>query len=549
MLRGKDRMSRQRVVVTSLVAVIAFFSGGWLMQQQGGGQSQGNVYQQARLFDDVLSHVSEYYVDSLDERQLYRMAIDGMLQELRDPYTGFLDGRELRSLSEQTTGNYGGVGLQIEYRDAAIVVVSPLPDSPAERAGMMTGDRIVQVGDSSTARWNQDRAVTSLRGPAGSEVVLKVERPGINDPITYRLTRAQIHSRAVRLAAILGDGVGYIELFGFSESTARELGQAVDSLQRAGMRSLILDLRWNLGGLLDEGVAVADLFLDAGQSIVTTRGRAPGSNRAFTDRAPQRYATLPLVVLVNGASASAAEIVAGALQDHDRAAIIGTTSYGKGLVQSVFPLSNSASLKMTTSKWYTPSGRSIQRPFRAQDDRDPDEDVVRNDSVAATDSVYHTDKGRVVRGGGGVAPDLVVKADSAELVARTRLQQTLGRNVVKYTDALAAFALDARARQSLTSPTFSVSLEMKTQFLALLTQRGVRLDQATLNATWPFMERQIGDQTARFAFGRSGQVVRQASGDDPVLATAKRLAGRARSPAELLTLVTPAGPPQSVARP
>jgi carboxyl-terminal processing protease len=539
-------MSRQRIVVTSLVAAVAFFSGGWLLQQ--GGQPQQNVYQQARMFDDVLSHVSDYYVDSLDERQLYRMAIDGMLRELRDPYTAFLDGRELRSLSEQTSGNYGGVGLQIEYRDGAIVVVSPLPDSPAERAGIMTGDRIVGVGDSSTARWNQERAVSSLRGPSGSEVVLKIDRPGISEQLTYRLTRAQIHARSVRLAADLGDGVGYIELYSFSESTARELTQAIDSLKAAGMKALILDLRFNPGGLLDEGVQVADLFLDPGQSIVSTRGRAPGSTREFADRTAQKYPTLPLVALVNGATASAAEIVAGALQDHDRAVIVGTTSYGKGLVQSVFPLSNTASLKMTTSKWYTPSGRSIQRAFRMQQERDPDEDVTRSDSAAAADTVYHTDRGRAVRGGGGVAPDLVVRTDSAEIIARNRLQQALGRNVVKYTDALAAFALDARAHQTVAAPTFTVTPALRGQFMSLLGQRGVTLDQATLDATWEFIAKQLGDQTARFAFGRAGEVIRLSAGDDPVLTTAKRLAGRAHSPVELLTLVAQATPPESARR-
>ena len=529
-------MSRQRVVVTTLVAALAFLSGGWLMQQ--GGQSSSSVYQQARMFDDVLSHVADYYVDSLDERQLYRMAIDGMLRELHDPYTGYLDGRELRTLTEATSGNYGGVGLQIEYRDGAIVVVVPLADSPAERAGMMTGDRIVQVDDSLTSSWNQERAVTSLRGPAGTTVVLKVDRPGVNGSLTYRLTRAQIHARSVRLSTLVGDGVGYIELYSFSEATARELGNAIDSLRTAGMRSLILDLRWNPGGLLDEGVAVADLFLDQGQSIVTTRGRAPGATRQIADRNTQRYPNLPIVVLVNGATASAAEIVAGALQDHDRAIIVGTTSYGKGLVQSVFPLSQAVSLKMTTSKWFTPSGRSIQRPFRTSDDRDPDDEIA-HDTVPV-DS-FRTDRGRVVRGGGGIAPDVLVRPDSAQIAARNRLQAALDRNVVKYTDALAAFALDARARRTVSSPTFEVTPALRSQFLSMLQERGVSLDAATLQATWPFMERQIGDQTARFAFGRAGQVLRQTN-DDPVLSTGKRLAARATSPASLLQLANQASP-------
>ncbi len=538
-------MTRQRIVVTSLIAAVAFISGGWLMQQRGRG-SEENVYQQARMFDDVLAHVADFYVDSVDERQLYRFAIDGMLQQLHDPYTAYLDGRELRSLTEQTSGNYGGVGLQIEYRDGAIVVVSPLADSPAEHAGITTGDRIVQVDDSSTAHWNQERAVTSLRGPQGSQVTLKIERPGVMGLLTYKLTRAQIHARSVRLATLLGtDGVGYIELYSFSQSTAQELAEAIDSLKTAGMKSLILDLRFNPGGLLDEGVSVADLFLDPGQLVVSTRGRAPNATRELKDNDPQRYPTLPLVVLVNGATASAAEIVAGALQDHDRAAIIGTTSYGKGLVQSVYTLSPTVSLKMTTSKWYTPSGRTIQRPFRLQQDRDPDMDISRVDS-AARDSVYHTDHGRPMRGGGGIAPDLVVTTDSAEIIARNKLQQALDSNVVKYTDALAGFALSAKAHHTVSNPTFQVTPAMRGEFLGMLTQRGVHLDQSVIDATWPFMSRQIGSQTARFAFGRAGEIIRLSNGDDPVLAAARRFAARAHTPAELLTLVSQA--PERAAR-
>ena len=524
-------MSRQRILVTAAIAAVAFISGGWLMQQEN--QSGQSVYQQARLFDDVLSHVADYYVDSLDERQLYRMAIDGMLRELHDPYTGFLDGRELRTLSEATTGNYGGVGLQIEYRDGAIVVVAPLADSPAERAGILTGDRIVMVDDSSTAHWSQDVAVQKLRGAPGSQVRLKVERPGVTEATTYTLTRAQIHARSVRLATMLSDGVGYIEVQSFSESTGNELAAAIDSLKGAGMRSLVLDLRWNPGGLLNEGLQVADLFLDQGQEIVSTRGRAPGATQVHSDHAPQRWPDLPLVVLINGASASASEIVAGALQDHDRAVIVGTTSFGKGLVQSVFRLTSDASLKVTTSKWYTPSGRSIQRPFRDNETRDPDEEVVRNDSTPP-DS-FRTDHGRIMRGGGGIAPDVVVRQDSSVTVAFQRLQNALGHNVVKYTDALAAFALDARAHQNVSSPTFTITPAMKQQFIGLLRQRGVELDQATLDATWGVIERQLGDQTARFAFGRGGEVQRQAT-DDPVLSTATRLAARAHTPAELFQL-------------
>jgi carboxyl-terminal processing protease len=529
-------MSRQRIVVTSVVAVVAFLSGGWFMQQ--GSRPDESVYQRARLFDDVLSHVADYYVDSLDERDLYRKAIDGMLRELNDPYTGFLDAREIRALNEATSGNYGGLGIQIEVRDGAIVVVAPLPETPAERAGIMTGDRIVQVNDSTTARWNQDQAVRALRGPEGTVVALKVERPGVSDLLTFRLTRAQIHARSVRLATLLQAGVGYVELQSFSEATARELTAAIDSLKTAGMRSLILDLRYNPGGLLDEGLAVSDLFLDQGQEIVATRGRAPGATRRYADRAAQRYPGLPVVVLINGASASASEIVAGALQDHDRAVVVGTTSFGKGLVQSVFRLSNDASLKMTTANWYTPSGRTIQKAHHPanQEPDDPDTVAVRDTTARQT---YRTDHGRTMSGGGGITPDVVVRPDSALNAMARRLQQVLGSDVVKYTDALAAFALEARAQHAVTSPLFPVTPAIRERLIGLLGQRGVELDHAVLEATQPFIDRQLASQTARFVFGRPGEVRRQAQ-DDPVLAEAVRLAAQARTPSELLTLASQA---------
>jgi carboxyl-terminal processing protease len=548
---------KKRIVVTTVVAAFAFVSGGWLMQKGGGAND--SVYRQARLFDDVVSHVADFYVDSVGESQLYRFAIDGMLDKLRDPYTGFLDGRDLARLTEQTSGNYGGIGIQIDKRDGAIVVVAPLPETPAERAGVQTGDRIVAVNDSSTQTWSQEQAVTALRGPEGTQVRITIDRPGSSSPINLTLTRARIHTRAVRLATMLEGGVGYIELYGFSQATARELQQAVDSLRTAGMRALVLDLRTNPGGLLDEGVSVADLFLDQGQSIVATRGRAPDANRMLSDRVPQRYSGMPLVVLVNGASASASEIVAGALQDHDRALVLGTTTYGKGLVQSVYRLSsqpgNEVVLKLTTARWFTPSGRSIQRTPQNRaaeavaDARDPEEEL----SAAARDTsdahrMYRSDAGRVMRGGGGIVPDLVVRPDSGVMAAREALTRALDSNVVKYTDAIAAFALDTRARRTVTSPLFAVTPAMREDFLALLRQRNVRLDEATLRTAWPFIEQQLGAQTARFTFGRVGEVRRLSGGGDPVLAEALRLAQTARSQSELLSLAAAGTPTSETAR-
>ena len=535
-------MSRQRIAVTTVVAVVAFLSGGWFMQQ--GSRRDDSVYQRARLFDDVMSHVADYYVDAIDERQLYNMAITGMVSELHDPYSVFLSGKSLSGMNEVTTGNYGGLGIQIEYRDNAIVVIAPLPDTPAERAGIMTGDRIVQVDSQSTVTWNQELAVKNLRGPVGSQVTLKVQRPGVQDAITFQLTRAQIHARSVRTALMVGQRVGYVELNPFSDQSANELSAAIDSLKRVGMKSLILDLRGNPGGLLDEGIAVSSLFLRPGQEIVSTRGRAEGASRQFSDQDAERYPDLPIVVLVNGGSASASEIVAGALQDHDRALLIGTPTFGKGLVQTLFRLAPDAALKITTAKWYTPSGRSIQRQAKSEQDQEDQVDsaAVRPDTAKPKpDQVFHTDGGRTVVGGGGIIPDVVVRPDSATEVAVKALNAALGPNVAKYTDALSAYALDIRARHAVDSPTFEFTPDMRSAFLALLARRGVTLDEHTLAVAQNFLDEQIGYEVAQLSFGRSGGI-RRLFDQDPVLEQAQHYAVRAKSPADLLSLAQSAAP-------
>src|SRR5262245_15545279 len=298
---------KQRWGLIVVVAVISFLSGGWLLQR--GVASGGNVYQQARLVDDGLGHVSAYYVDSIGETDLYDRATRGMLEQLKDPYSVLLTGDDYKALTEQTSGNYSGLGIQIDVRDGWITVVAPLPDTPAERAGVQTGDLIVAIDGRTTENYKQDQAVRELRGEVGTSVELTIRRSGVNEPVMFKLTRARIHVRSVQVSLMLDGGVGYVQLSPVSSSSAREVTEAIERLQPQGLKALIFDLRGNPGGLLDQGVAVSDLFLDSGQEIVETRGRAPGSNSTFNDKLAQRWPNLPVVVLVNGGSASAAEII------------------------------------------------------------------------------------------------------------------------------------------------------------------------------------------------------------------------------------------------
>jgi carboxyl-terminal processing protease len=343
----------------------ALITGGGLVESgvASGAASGGPPVKGAALFDQVMTSIARNYVEPVSTDSLYRKAVDGMLGQLRDPHTVFLDAKRLARLNETTSGNYGGLGVQIDVRDGWITIIAPLPGSPAERAGIQTGDRIVEVNARSTRGWTQDEATKALRGNAGSVVNILVERPGVDERIPFRLARRNIHARAVQRVATLRPGIGYLDVNVYSDSTANEVAQGVDSLVRAGAKAVLLDLRGNPGGLLDQGVSVADLFLDQGREIVSMRGRTRDVSRTFTDHAAQRWPKLAVVVLVNAGSASAAEIVAGALQDHDRAVLVGELTYGKGSAQTVFPVAPNGALKLTTALWYTPVGRCIiKRP-------------------------------------------------------------------------------------------------------------------------------------------------------------------------------------------
>ncbi len=539
---------RQRWGLVALVAVISFFTGGWLLQR--GAARDGDVYQQARLFDDVLSHVSAYYVDSIPQGDLYQKATDGLLEQLKDPYSVLLKDDDYKQLTETTTGNYGGLGLQIDVRDGWITVVAPLPETPAERAGVETGDQIISVDAKSTEGWSSDQAVKALRGAAGSEVELRVRRIGFATPIVYKLTRALIHVRSVPPGSVFTGGVGYIALSPVAESSTEELRSEITALLAKGMKSLVLDLRGNPGGLLDQGVKVSDLFLDKDQEIVATRGRARGATKDFVDSARQEWPSLPIVVLVNDGTASAAEIISGALQDHDRAVVVGVPTFGKGLVQTLFPFSDHSALKLTTGRWYTPSGRTIQRKARSEEDQmriaaheaDGVKDSTRGDTAARP--VYKTDSGRLVRGGGGIVPDLIVRQDSLSDPERA-FAATLASKFAEYRDALTATALQVKNDKSVTSEEFTVSASMRSEVLRRMRARGAEVPDSIFARATHLVDEQLGYEVARYVFGRPAEFRRRAR-DDRQMQTALDLLRHAQTPKELLALAGTQAPPAPV---
>jgi carboxyl-terminal processing protease len=539
-------MKQQRWGLIVLVAVISFVTGGWLLQR--GVASGGNVYQQARLFDDVLGHVNAYYVDSIGETDLYDRATRGMLEQLKDPYSVLLTGDDYKALTEQTSGNYAGLGIQIDVRDGWITVVAPLPETPAERAGVATGDQIIEVDGKSTEGWKNDEAVKALRGAPGSKVTISVRRSGVIDPIRYPLVRAQIHIRSVPAGTLFDGGVGYISLNPVAETSADELQSEIRAMKGKGMKSLILDLRLNPGGLLDQGVKVADLFLEAKQEIVATRGRARGSTKEFYDDARQAWPELPIVVLVNDGTASAAEIIAGALQDHDRAVVVGTPTFGKGLVQTLFPLGEGVALKLTTARWYTPSGRTIQRiakneeaqaeqaALEAGDTLPGMPDKEHTDSAIRTRPIFHTDAGRVVRGGGGIVPDLVIRPDTLS-VDEKEFAKALGNHLPEYRDVLTSFALEQKQKGTVKSESFTVMPEMRQEVYQRLRAKGIEMTPQVYDGASGLINEQLGYEITRYVFGRPAEFRRRVH-DDPQMQMAMGLLRKAGSPRELLSLAT-----------
>jgi carboxyl-terminal processing protease len=525
---------KQRWSMALIVVLVAFFTGGWLLR----GMRDRNTLHGQPLLQTVLEYMSQYYVDSLPPDSLYDLAASGAVKQLHDPYSSLEVDEDYRALNEVTTGNYGGLGMQIDVRDGWITVVAPLPQTPAERAGIEAGDQIEEVNGTSTHGISQDKAVKLLRGDIGTKAVLRIRRPGTTALMTFPLVREKIHSRSTQPGVMLDDRTGYVALSTVSDSSARELRSEVDSLLTHGMKGLILDLRRNPGGLLTQGVAVSDMFLDPGRKIVETRGRMADMNHQFTDGAPQLWPALPVVVLVNEYTASAAEIIAGALQDNDRAVVVGNATFGKGLVQTFWSFGEGRGFKLTTGRWYTPSGRTIQRTAKSQDAQMELATAEANHTDHKwLDSLpnFHTASGRVVKGGGGIVPDRIVGVDTLT-TGEQAFAKGLGTNVAAFRDALVAEALALKEKHGVTSPDFVVTPAMRQDLLARLAAKHVTLTPDQVAGGGRLLDQQLAYEIERYVFGRAFEI-RRSTTDDAQVKAALLLLHDAPTTAALLAKV------------
>ncbi len=349
-----------RMLKRAAAAAALVFIGAGVATVTAQSSNTSETYRQLNLFGDVFERVRAEYVEKVTDEQLVEAAINGMLTSL-DPHSSYLNKKNYQDMQVQTRGEFGGLGIEVTMENGLVKVVSPIDDTPAFRAGLQPGDLIVQLNGDPVMGLTLNEAVEKMRGPVGSELKITVRRGDVGEPFEVSLTRAVVKVQSVR-HRVEGE-IGYVRITSFNEQTQVGLEKAIAAIQQQlgdKLRGFVLDLRNNPGGLLDQAVSVSDSFLDKGE-IVSTRGRKSEEGTRFNAKPGDLIKGLPLVVLINGGSASASEIVAGALQDHKRAIIMGTQSFGKGSVQTIIPLPGHGAMRLTTARYYTPSGRSIQQ--------------------------------------------------------------------------------------------------------------------------------------------------------------------------------------------
>jgi len=379
-------------------------------------EQEENLLERLKTFNDILRLVRTNYVEEVEATGLVDGAIEGLLREL-DPHSNYLDPERFEQMNERNRGEYYGIGISFAIRNGYLTVIAPIEGTPSDRLGIRAGDRVVKIDGESAMGISENDVFERLRGPEGTSVHVSIQREGVEELIEFDIVREKIPIKSVPYWFMLDQQTGYIRMIRFSAATSEELETALDQLEESGMKRLILDLRHNAGGYLEQAVEVADKFLDASQLIVYTKGRIRGASEEHFATDVASHPRTPLIVLINHGSASASEIVAGAVQDWDRGLVVGETSFGKGLVQRQYRLRNGSALFLTVARYYTPSGRLIQRDYskdkisyyaEGYDELDPNAEP---DTSTTDRPAFTTVSGRVVYGGGGITPDVPLRSE------------------------------------------------------------------------------------------------------------------------------------------
>lgn len=503
------------VVALTLLALFLGATAGTLI-------SRDIAFDQFSKYKDVLSLVQKYYVDDVDLQKVTETGINAMLAQL-DPHSNYLPPRETKQDAERFQGSYQGVGLEIISMSDTIMVSEPMGGGPASRLGILSNDRIVMINDSTAVGLSTSVASQKLRGPKGTKVKIAIVRGGVNGPLQYEIIRDNIALHSVDVALMLEDGVGYIAVNRFSATTYGEMSEALRSLHGRGMKQLVLDLRNNPGGYLHQAVDMADMFLSGGingteRKIVYTKSRSGDFNESYFSKTGQEYEHLPLIVLVNNGAASASEIVAGAIQDWDRGLIVGETSFGKGLVQRQWDLNDGSALRLTIARYYTPSGRLIQRPYdgknrsdyqkEAFERRETEGDNVSHvqDGQDSSRPKFRTGGGRTVYGGGGITPDYIVRnSDLTELTKNILRQDILYPFATRILDA-SGVAMRATYGDDLQrfNRSYQLSDALWKELRTAVEKKGLKFDEKEFEKDDLYLRARVKAFLARGIWGEEG---------------------------------------------
>jgi carboxyl-terminal processing protease len=490
-------MRSPRFVTAATLTIALSAAAGGFLSGTAAANTDDEIQREYRVFTAALEAIQREYVDELPSDRVVNAAIDGMLKTL-DPHSSFFDPKEYAQMRERQQGSYYGLGVTIASIDGDITIQSIFEGSPAYKTGIRRGDVIAKVGEEDMKGWTTEQAVRRLKGPKGTTVNISIKRRGYDELIPMEVVRDEVNITTVRGHFMIDKETGYVKLAEFSETSDRELGVALQQLEAKGMKRLVLDLRDNPGGLLDQAIRVSNRFLPKGDLVVYQRGRVPNSDQDYHAEENGDYQKLPLVVMVNRNSASASEIVSGALQDHDRALVVGETTFGKALVQSVYRISQGAGVAVTTARYYTPSGRMIQRPWDGSFDEyltyTLREQKERTDHSGA--DVKYTDAGRKVYSGGGVEPDKFM-AGPIEGFSPTRFGRLLyaRQAFATFADQFTAagdtrMAVANKNRKPITRG-FVVDDAMLADFRKMLESQRVKIDDAAFRQDEAFIRAMI----------------------------------------------------------
>jgi carboxyl-terminal processing protease len=508
----------RRWVLLALLAAVSF-GGGGAAARYAARRGHGNREREARLLQRAVEAIRRNYVDSLPADSLYLKATDGLVHSLNDPYAELMLADAYRRFNQQMSGTRIQLAPPAAPREGGAVSGWGLGFTEAGQA-IGPGDEILAVDGRSTRGMSDADAAELIAADTSSIVTLLVRPRGETAAVIRRVARTAVHIPAVSPGVLLGHSTGYVALHIVTQASARELYDAVSDLRRRGMRSLVLDLRRNPGGLIAQGVSIAELFLDAGDTIAVMHGRGRSPVTAHVAQSDQPWPDMPLVLLVNRQTASSAEVIAAALQDHDRAVVVGAPTYGKGVIQTTFPLRDDVAVKFTTARWYAPSGRSIQR--------------ITDSAAAPAEESFRSATGRPLAGHRGIVPDVPVRPRwhaGADALYNRETRATPN----SYRAALSVAAAAIVGQSHPASPRFSVTADMREALWASLVERGVPVRRWVFDAAEMTVNRDLGYAVARQRWGESAEIERR-SGDDPAVRAALALTSRAATPGALVAL-------------